>query len=79
MPLMDLHPDSAVIDALGGPTAVGALFEISPQAVSQWRRSGIPKPRRMYLRLVQPQAFPTDSAASMGGAASDQQGLSHAA
>lgn len=51
---MNRHPDSARIDALGGPTAVAKLFGIKPQAVSAWRADGIPKARRMYLQLLRP-------------------------
>lgn len=54
---MDTHPDSELIDALGGTTEVAALCKVSPQAVSHWRRDGIPKARRMYLRLLKPEAF----------------------
>jgi hypothetical protein len=49
---------SQVIDRLGGPVAVSKLCGcISPQAVTQWRRNGIPQPRRMYLEVVAPHAF----------------------
>jgi hypothetical protein len=51
------HDDSAVIDALGGTVATARLCEVTSQAVSQWRRHGIPQPRRMYLALVRPEAF----------------------
>ena len=51
---MSVHPDSPLIDDLGGPTAVAALCQVSPQAVSQWRRDGIPKARRMYLAVIRP-------------------------
>jgi hypothetical protein len=54
---MDLHEDSVVIDDLGGPTAVAALCRIRPQAVSQWRRTGIPPARRDYLQLLRPESF----------------------
>jgi len=56
------HADSALIDRLGGSGAVADLCKVSSQAVSQWRRSGIPNARRMYLRVVRPEAF--DAAAS---------------
>lgn len=49
--------DSIIIDFLGGPTAVAELCECRPQAVSQWKRKGIPKSRRLYLRAVRPDAF----------------------
>lgn len=56
----DVHPDSFIVDRLGGPTAVAALCRISSQAVSQWRRHGIPSARRDYLALLRPEAFSPD-------------------
>jgi len=47
-------PHSRLIDALGGTVAAARLFEVRPQAVSQWRRQGIPKPRMMFLTLLRP-------------------------
>ena len=40
---------SKIIDKLGGTTVVSKIFGISPQAVSKWRKNGIPKPNLMYL------------------------------
>lgn len=54
---MRKHSDSFVIDRLGGNGVVAAMFNISSQAVSKWRRSGIPKAPRMYLQLRYPAAF----------------------
>jgi len=54
---MDEHPDSQIISRLGGPARIGQLCDVSSQAVSQWRRAGIPKARRMYLALLNPAAF----------------------
>ena len=34
-------PDE-VIDALGGTTAVASLFNVTPPAVSMWRKRGLP-------------------------------------
>jgi hypothetical protein len=51
------HPDTDVIDALGGTVKTAALAEVSPQAVTQWRNTGIPKARRMYLQAVRPEVF----------------------
>lgn len=51
------HPDAQVITALGGPVAVAAIFEIAPQAVSSWKKTGIPKARRMYLEVTRPEVF----------------------
>ena len=54
---MCLHDHDLLIDTLGGTVAAARACEVSPQAVSQWRRSGIPKSRLMYLRLLRPDAF----------------------
>lgn len=51
------HHDSLIIDRLGGNAALAKLFSISSQAVSKWRKEGIPDARRMYLRLAFPEAF----------------------
>lgn len=47
-------PNSRLIDALGGTVAAARVFEVRPQAVSQWRRQGIPKSRIMFLALLRP-------------------------
>ena len=52
-----VESDSDVIKRLGGPVAIGKIFGITPQAVCQWRRKGIPRPNRMYLMLRYPEAF----------------------
>ena len=52
------HHDSSIIDALGGNAKVAELCKVSSQAVSKWRREGIPMARLMYLRLARPEAFP---------------------
>jgi hypothetical protein len=46
--------DSELIDALGGTCEVAALCGITPEAVSQWRRNGMPKAWRKYLALLKP-------------------------
>lgn len=51
------HNDSKIIDALGGTTQVAQICEVRPQAVSKWRRDGIPPARRMYLGLLKPKVF----------------------
>jgi hypothetical protein len=53
----ETHPDSKIVDDLGGPVAVGGLCQVSPQAVSQWRKTGIPNARRQYLQLLRPAVF----------------------
>jgi hypothetical protein len=57
-----LHPDSALIDQLGSTSAVAAMFSVRPQAVSQWRRHGIPAARRQTMVLMRPEVFaPSDA------------------
>ena len=41
-----------VIDALGGVAEVARLFDISMPSVSEWKNSGIPKARLMYIELA---------------------------
>lgn len=53
----DLHPHTSTIDILGGSAAVARLCQVRSQAVSQWRRRGIPPARLAYLRLLRPEAF----------------------
>ncbi|MBK9363039.1 MAG: hypothetical protein IPM99_18995 [Rubrivivax sp.] len=52
-----LHPDSVVIDRMGGSVAVARVCRVTSQAVSQWRRSGIPPARRQFLELLVPHVF----------------------
>lgn len=49
-------PDE-IIDALGGTSEVAKLCEVRPPSVSDWRRTGIPKPRLMFLKLARPEVF----------------------
>jgi len=64
--------DYKIIEALGGPSAVARLCEVSPQSVSQWygidQRSGrvrcIPKTQLKFLRLLKPKIFKDLDAAS---------------
>ena len=51
------HPDSAIIDRLGGTGRLADLCDVSSQAVSQWKRTGIPSARRAFLKLLNPGAF----------------------
>ena len=48
---------NTLIDALGGTGAVAVICDVSPQAVSQWRTKGIPKPWLMYFREIRPDLF----------------------
>lgn len=51
------HPDSAVIDLLGGTAAVAKLCDLTDSAVSQWRNAGISKGWRRFLMEKHPSAF----------------------
>jgi len=46
-----------IIDALGGTSAVAKLCEVNSQAVSQWRRKGIPRPWLKLFRHMRPDLF----------------------
>ncbi len=58
------HPDSELIDALGGTAAVALMFKIKSPSVSNWRNTGIPDARRMYLEVVRPDLFERERAAA---------------
>ena len=47
---------SKIIDSIGGTCAVAEICKVSAQAVSQWRKDGIPPARLMYLKLAYPDA-----------------------
>lgn len=49
--------DDQIISRLGGPVKVARMCEITPQAVSMWRRNGIPRLRRQLLLLLNPDVF----------------------
>lgn len=58
MPLnMSAHPDSRLLDSIGTTTYVAALLSVKPQAVSQWRRNGIPQARLQTLQVLRPDVF----------------------
>lgn len=48
---------NAIIDALGGPTAVARLCKVKVPSVCEWRHNGIPQARLMYLQLARPDVF----------------------
>lgn len=62
--------DSDIIDRLGGTMAVVHLCTatmhggqtITPGAISQWRRKGIPAGWRAYFNEIRPDAFIEDRA-----------------
>jgi len=58
------HPDSEIIDALGGTMAVTRLCEVKSASVSNWRWKGIPRARLMFLKAVRPDVFKAEPAKS---------------
>lgn len=46
-----------IITRLGGTAKAAALCDVTPSAVSQWIRSGIPRARLMFLTLARPDIF----------------------
>ena len=55
------HPDSVLIDKLGGTAEVARLCQIKAPSVSEWRVRGIPQARRLYLALLRPDLFEGES------------------
>ena len=53
---MKIEPKK-IIDEFGGVTAVAGLCEVTLQAVYQWRNTGIPRARLLYLKAVKPDIF----------------------
>jgi hypothetical protein len=49
--------DEEIIKELGGTTRAAELCEVTPGAVSQWLKNGIPKHQRKFLRTVRPDLF----------------------
>lgn len=55
----DSH-DSFVIHLAGGSTAVSKIFNISSQAVAQWKRNGIPTDNLLTLLAIIKQTHDID-------------------
>jgi hypothetical protein len=53
----EAHPDSALIDLLGGTAVVARMFEVKQPSISGWRHAGIPRARRQYLAVIRPDLF----------------------
>jgi len=65
--LRAVHPDSTLLDRIGTTSEIAHLLRVTPQAVSQWRRDGVPDARRQVLELRWPHVF-AQAAASESGA-----------
>jgi hypothetical protein len=68
------HPDSDLIDLLGGTSRVAELFDVQPPSVSGWRTTGLPKARRMHLQAIRPDLFPPQSPQSIVAAEKKRNG-----
>ncbi|WP_157635890.1 hypothetical protein [Stenotrophomonas sp. SKA14] len=51
------HRDAALIEAIGGTSAVARECEVTHSAVSQWKTQGIPLPWWKFLQLRFPEQF----------------------
>lgn len=60
------HPDNELIDKLGGTSKAAAFFEVSAPSISEWRKTGLPRARRMYLQAVRPDLVPKSAAEHPG-------------
>ena len=46
-----------LIEKLGGTVALARALNVRPQAVSQWKKKGIPDARMQTIRLLHPEFF----------------------
>jgi hypothetical protein len=56
------HKHSELIEQLGGTGKVAKLCRVRSQAVSKWRRDGIPQARLLFLQAMFPDLFGTTRA-----------------
>lgn len=52
MRIMEHKTPNLLIDKLGGTAEVAKIFDISSQAVSKWRQSGIPDDKLIRLAVI---------------------------
>lgn len=46
-----------IIESLGGTAAVAQLCEVKMPSVSEWKKTGIPRARLLFLRAIRPDVF----------------------
>jgi hypothetical protein len=51
------HPDSEIIDLLGGTSVVAKFTNLTTGAISQWRTNGMPDAWKKYFETIRPDAF----------------------
>lgn len=64
---------SAVIERLGGTVKTAEFFDISPASVSDWKKTGLPKPRLQTLQYARPELLKEAADDVERGAASSDQ------
>lgn len=52
-----MNKESQFIELLGGTSAVARTCEVTRGAVSQWKKSGIPKAQKNYLKTKFPSQY----------------------
>lgn len=72
------HPDAYIIEALGGTREAAVIFDIRPQSVSRYRKIGMPKYRKAYLKLLRPDLFEGPTAVIEQDHCADARDVSHA-
>ena len=58
-----------IIDRLGGTTAAARFFEVKAPSVSEWRKTGLPRARLMYVRAMHPDIYAEAEKVGAGEAA----------
>lgn len=62
---------SAIVEQFGGTSALAALCEVEPSAVSQWKaKNHIPKAHIKFLRIQRPDLFGADTPTASQGSSS---------
>ena len=51
------HQATEIIEALGGTAEVSRIFSLSMPSVSDWKKTGIPKARMMFLEVAHAEAL----------------------
>lgn len=65
---------TTVVERLGDTAEVARMFEVRMPSVSEWKKSGIPKARMMFIKAVHPEALDgIDVVAATASSATPQQ------
>ena len=72
---MNTHA-TTVVERLGDTAEVARMFEVRMPSVSDWKKSGIPKARMMFIKAVRPDVLADidiDAATASSANANSQQ------